>query len=157
MFLFGRYTDTTHMYMARVQVVGGTQAMNLTIRKRNGAETQIGGSIAVGTLAVNTFYTTRLQISGSTLRAKTWLRSAAEPVAWQLEVTDTDLTAAGSIGFRSLIGNTSTQVLPVTISADNFKELGTQQFTVTRSVNGVVKPQVAGTAIALADPAIASL
>jgi hypothetical protein len=157
MFLFGRYTDTTHMYFARVQVVGGTQAMNLTIRKRNGAETQVGGSVALGTFAVNTFYTTRFQISGSTLRAKSWLRSAAEPAAWQLEVTDTDLTAAGSIGFRSLIGNTSTQTLPVTISADNFKELGTQQFTVTRSVNGVVKPQVAGTAIALADPAIASL
>jgi hypothetical protein len=157
MFLFGRYTDTTHMYFARVQVVGGTQAMNLTIRKRNGAETQVGGSVALGTFAVNTFYTTRFQISGSTLRAKSWLRSAAEPAAWQLEVTDTDLTAAGSIGFRSLVGSNSTQVLPVTISADNFKELGTQRFTVTRSVNGVVKPQVAGTAIALADPAIASL
>jgi hypothetical protein len=157
MFLFGRYTDTTHMYFARVQVVGGTQAMNLTIRKRNGAETQVGGSVALGTFAVNTFYTTRFQISGSTLRAKSWLRGSAEPAAWQLEVTDTDLTAAGSIGFRSLIGNSSTQTLPVTISADNFMELGTQQFTVTRSVNGVIKSQVAGEAVALADPAIVSL
>jgi hypothetical protein len=85
------------------------------------------------------------------------LRGSAEPAAWQLEVTDTDLTAAGSIGFRSLVGNSSTQTLPVTISADNFMELGTQQFTVTRSVNGVVKSQVAGEAVALADPAITSL
>jgi hypothetical protein len=156
-FLFARYTDTTHMYFARVQVVGGTQAMNLTLRKRNGAEVQIGSTATLGTFTASTWYTMRLQVTGSTIRAKNWVRGTAEPASWQIEVTDTDLTAVGSIGFRSLVGTNSTQVLPVTIAADRFTELGTQQFTVTRSVNGVTKSQVAGASVSLADPAIASL
>lgn len=156
-FLMARYTDTTHLYFARVQVSGTGQAMTLTIRKRNGAEVQVGGSVGLGTYTPGTFYTLRLQVTGSTLQAKCWQRGTLEPDAWQITTTDTDLTAVGSVGCRSLVGSTSTQTLPVTASFDNFQILDAQTFTVTRSVNGVVKPHAAGTPVSLAFPAVASL
>jgi hypothetical protein len=156
-FLMARYTDTTHLYFARVQVSGTGQAMTLTIRKRNGAEVQVGGSVGLGTYTPGTFYTLRLQVTGSTLQAKCWQRGTLEPDAWQITTTDTDLTAVGSVGCRSLVGSTSTQTLPVTASFDNFQILDAQTFTVTRSVNGVVKSHAAGTPVSLAFPAVASL
>jgi hypothetical protein len=156
-FLMARYTDTTHLYFARVQVSQTGQAMTLTIRKRNGAEVQVGGSFALGTCTPGTFYTLRLSVIGSTLQAKCWPQGTPEPDVWQITATDTDLTAVGSVGCRSLVGSASTQTLPVTASFDNFTELGSQAFTVTRSLNGVSKAHPAGTPVSLAYPAIASL
>lgn len=155
-FLMARYTDTTHLYFARVQVAPSSNIF-LTIRKRNGAEVQLGSSFTVGAYTPGTFYTLRLQVSGSTLQSKCWQRGTPEPDAWQITTTDTDLTAAGSVGCRSLVGSASTQTLPVTASFDNFQILDAQTFTVTRSVNGVVKSHVAGAPFSLAYPAIASL
>jgi hypothetical protein len=156
-FVMARYTDTTHLYFARVQVVGGTQAMTLTIRKRNGAETQLGGSVAVGTYTAGTYYTLRLSVVGSTLSAKCWQRGTKEPDAWQIVTTDSDLTAVGSVGCRSLVGTASTQTLPVTASFDNFTINNSQRFSVTRAMNGVTKAHSAGESVALSRPAIASL
>ncbi|MCX4827191.1 hypothetical protein OG746_00345 [Streptomyces sp. NBC_01016] len=155
-FLMARYTDTNHFYFARAQVAPAGNIV-LTLRKRNGAEAQLGGSYTVPSFAAGTYYTLRLQVIGSTIRAKCWLRSATEPEAWQLSETDTDLTAMGSVGVRSLLGTSSTQALPVTASFDNFQVTDSQTFTVTRSLNGVVKPHTAGTPLSLAHPAIASL
>jgi hypothetical protein len=156
-FLMARYTDTTHLYFARVQVVGGTQAMTLTIRKRNGAEVQLGGSVALGTYTAGTYYTLRLSVIGSTLSAKCWQRGTKEPDAWQIVTTDPDLTAVGSVGCRSLVGSASTQTLPVTASFDNFTINNSQRFSVTRAMNGVTKAHSAGESVALSRPAIASL
>jgi hypothetical protein len=156
-FLMARYTDTTHLYFARVQVVGGTQAMTLTIRKRNGAEVQVGGSFALGTYTAGTYYTLRLSVIGSTLSAKCWQRGTKEPDAWQIVTTDTDLTAVGSVGCRSLVGSASTQTLPLTASFDNFTINNSQRFSVTRAMNGVTKAHSAGESVALSRPAIASL
>jgi hypothetical protein len=156
-FLMARYTDTTHLYFARVQVSGTGQAMTLTIRKRNGAEVQLGGSAALGTYTAGTYYTMRLSVIGSTLSAKCWQRGTQEPDAWQIVTTDTDLTAVGSVGCRSLVGTASTQTLPVTASFDNFTINNSQRFAVTRSANGVIKSHAAGESVALARPAIASL
>jgi hypothetical protein len=156
-FLMARYTDTTHLYFARVQVVGGTQAMTLTIRKRNGAEVQVGGSVALGTYTAGTYYTLRLSVIGSTLSAKCWQRGTKEPDAWQIVSTDSDLTAVGSVGCRSLVGTASTQTLPLTASFDNFTINNSQRFSVTRAMNGVTKAHSAGESVALSRPAIASL
>jgi hypothetical protein len=156
-YVMARYTDTTHLYFAhvRIETTGG---ISLMLRKRNVAETQLGATITTGmTHSPGTLYTLRFEVVGSTLRAKVWLKSSAEPANWQITATDTDLTAVGSVGFRSFLGAASTATLPVYIRADNFQVLNTQRFTVQRSVNGVVKAQPAGTAVSLATPAITSL
>jgi hypothetical protein len=156
-YVMARYTDTTHLYFAhvRLETSGG---ISLMLRKRNVAETQLGSTITTGiTHSPGTQYTVRFQVIGNTLRAKVWLKAGTEPTAWQITATDTDLTVAGSVGFRSFLGSASTATLPVTISADNFTVTDSQTFTVDRSLNGVVKSQVVGTAVSIANPPITSL
>jgi hypothetical protein len=156
-FLMARYTDTTHMYMVRAQVSHVGQTITLTLRKRNGAEIQLGATATLSNYVVGTYYTMRLSVIGSTISAKCWQRGTAEPGAWQIIATDTDLTEVGAVGVRSLVGNGTTQTLPVTASFDNFAVNNSQRFAVTRSANGVIKSHAAGESVALARPAIASL
>ncbi|MGW0933665.1 hypothetical protein [Streptomyces sp. NPDC002666] len=153
-FLMCRYSDPTHFYMARVQrtTAGG---VILTLRKRNGAESQLGSAYTyAGAFGPSSWFTVRLAVIGSQLSAKVWLRGTTEPSDWQLTATDTDLTAAGEVGFRSL---SSGLPLPVTFSVDNVVVLNQQRMTVTRSVNGIVKPQTGGTDVRLTYPPIAAL
>ncbi|MET8399569.1 hypothetical protein [Streptomyces sp900116325] len=154
-----RCLDATHMYIARIQIAT-TGAMTMTLRKRNGSETQLGSAFSTGiTLVPATAYTTRLAMDGSTLMAKVWPTAGAEPAGWQLTATDTGLTEPGSIGFRSTVDAGMTNV-PFTMAVNNVRavELGTdQRMTVVRSVNGIVKAQTAGTPVSLAHPTTIAL
>ncbi|MER6603905.1 poly-gamma-glutamate hydrolase family protein [Streptomyces parvus] len=156
--LVARYTDGSNMYLARVEF-STSQAVVLTLRKRvGGTETFLvqhttglthtaGGRVAV-----------RLQVAGSTLRAKAWAADTVEPAAWQLETTDTDLTAAGEIGMRTILSSANSNTLPVTVSWGDFTTLGgPQSMAVTRSVNGIAKPHSAGADVRLAEPTIVAL
>ncbi|MFB6710625.1 hypothetical protein ACFCW6_38720, partial [Streptomyces sp. NPDC056333] len=150
-----RYADATHMYMARVQIVAGG-GMFLTLRRRDGSESQIGTAYTTGlTYTAGTWYTVRLAMTGSTISGKVWLRSGTEP-NWQITTTDTALTNPSSVGVRTLLGNLSTNTLPLTVQFDNLY-VGPQQMAVVRSRNSVVKPQTAGTALSLARPMRAAL
>lgn len=149
-----RYADSTHMYMARVQIVAGG-GMFLTLRRRDGSESQIGSAYTTGlTYTAGTWYTVRLAMTGSTISGKVWLRSGAEP-DWQIVTTDTALTGAASVGVRSLLG-ASVSNAPLTLQVDNLY-CGPQQMAVTRSVNGIVKPQAAGADVRLTHPTLAAL
>jgi hypothetical protein len=149
-----RYADTTHFYFARVQIAPGG-AMTLTLRKRNGAETQLGSAYITGfTYTASAWYTVRIAMAGSTLNGKVWLRGSPEP-DWQLSTTDTDLTAAASVGVRTLLGATASNA-PITTEFDNLYA-DPQQMTVVRSVNGIVKSQPAGADVRLARPAFVAL
>lgn len=114
-----QYTDTTHMYMARVQIdVAGV--MTLTLRLRNGAETQIGASFPTGFVyAPGAWYSARINRSGTTVQGKVWLRGAAEP-GWQITTTDATLSGPSSAGARTLISASVTN-LPLTFSFDNLR------------------------------------
>lgn len=150
-----RYTDTTHFYFARVQI-SPAGAMTLTLRKRNGSETQLGSAYSIGyTYSAMAWHTIRLAASGSSLMAKVWPQGSAEPNTWQVTATDTDLTAAGAIGFRSLLAASVTN-LPITAAVNNLYA-GPQLQAVTRSVNGIVKAQAAGEALSLTHPMRAAL
>jgi len=148
-----RYTDANNLYFAKVSFTTA-QAVTVTLQKRvAGTQTDITTATAVGiTHAAATFFTVRFQVVGSTLRAKVWSAGGPEPAAWQVTTTDTALTAAGSVGVRSVLDAANTNTLPVTASYDNFKLLNPQTFTVTRSINGVSKSHSSGQPISLAHP-----
>jgi hypothetical protein len=78
-------------------------------------------------------------------------------VEWQTSASDTSLTAAGSVGVRSILSSANTNTLPVTVSFDNFTVLNPQTLTVTRSLNGVVKTHQAGQDLRLAAPSYVAL
>ena len=151
--LIARSLDVNNQYAARL-AFNTNQTITLVIQKRvGGTQTDLTSVTIPGVHAANRFFTLRFQVEGSDLRAMAWERGAAVPGRWQATVTDTSLTAAGSIGVRSVLGSTNTNTLPVTVSADNLEVTGTQVMTVQRSINTVVKAQAAGTPVSLAQPA----
>jgi hypothetical protein len=153
--LVGRQTDSSNYYMTRL-AFNTDQTLTVTIRKRvANTETAIGtvSPNVTGnfTHAANRFFYMRFNVTGSTLSVKLWQVGQAEPDGWALQVTDTSLTAAGSIGLRSILSSVNTNTLPVVFAYDDFQQISPQSFSVTRSVNGVVKSQTAGSPVAL-DP-----
>lgn len=154
--IVARYTGVNDTYYARLAFnVGATTT--LVIQKRvAGVQTDITSVTVPGTHVANTFFNVRFSVVGSTLKAKAWRVGNPEP-DWQLTTTDTAITATGSIGARGILSSANTNTLPVTMSVDNFRLNSPQIFTVTRSVNGVVKTQSSGAEVKLFKPRHAGL
>ena len=154
--LLARSTDSNNMYMARLAFeTAGT--VTLSLRKRvGGTETQLATFSTGITYTADTKLRLRFQGTGSAFLARTWLASTSEPDVWQATATDSSLTAAGQFGMRSITASGNTNTAP-TISFDNLTIVGRQRFTVTRSVNGVIKSHATGAPVSLAYPAVASL
>jgi hypothetical protein len=147
-----RYLDGNNSYYARL-AFNTSQTCTLVLQKRvGGTQSDLTSATVPGTHVANSLFRIRFQVIGTTLRAKAWLAIDPEPVAWQVSTTDSDLTAAGSIGVRSILASGNTNTLPVTVFYDNFALLNPQTFTVTRGINGITKPHSIGQPISLANP-----
>src|SRR5690606_29413007 len=154
--LVARVVDANNLYQARLEL-STPKTIILTLRERvGGTETALGSYTLPLTHVAGTLYRLRFQGQGSALRARAWLASGQDPYGWHVTATDTDLTAAGSMGVRSISASANTNTNPV-VRYDNFRLLNPQVFTVTRAENGVEKSQSAGTAIQLATPPTVAL
>lgn len=60
---------------------------------------------------------TRIQIQGSTIKTRVWAASVAEPVTWDQTLTDTDISAAGSVALTLQNGSATNAR---TLQFDNF-------------------------------------
>ncbi|MFD4788794.1 hypothetical protein ACFWN1_17375 [Streptomyces sp. NPDC058459] len=156
--LVARAADVNNLYYARL-AFNTDQTVTLVLQRRiAAAQTDLASATMAGVHAANTPWRMRFQVQGSTLRARAWRASDPEPAsAWHVVATDTSLTAAGSIGVRSILSSANTNTLPVVAAYDDFALLNPQRFTVTRSVNGIAKPQLAGADLRLAYPARVAL
>ncbi|MEV6174874.1 hypothetical protein AB0L99_42550 [Streptomyces sp. NPDC051954] len=150
--LLARHADVNNHYYARATFQTSNAIQLVLQRKVAGSQTDMATVTVPDTHVAGTFYRLRFQVIGSALRAKLWDAAGPEPVAWQATATNTALTAAGSVGVRSILDSANSNTLPVTVSYDNFGVLGPQTFTVIRSVNGVQKSHAAGQPISLANP-----
>lgn len=65
-----------------------------------------------------TDYFIRFRVNGTTLRARAWKYDAAEPTTWQIDTTDSSVTAAGYVGlaYQALVSNTAGFHLPGFVS-----------------------------------------
>lgn len=156
--LVGRYADTSNSYLARLEFTTA-QAVNLSLRKRvTGTETQLATYTSPLTHSAGGRVAVRMQLAGTTLRARVWADGFREPPVWHLETTDASLSAAGQMGMRSILSSSNTNTLPVVASwGDVLLDSTQQRFVVTRSANGVVKSQPSGADLRLAQPSIVAL
>jgi hypothetical protein len=141
-------------YFARL-TAATTSTVQLTLRKRLPAETLLATAPHTLPFTAGATYRVRLQIEGTTVRAKAWPLGGVEPEDWEVSATDTSLTS-GAVGCGSFIPTTNTNTLPVLFSFDDF-EVFPQVMTVQRGINTVVKSHAAGAPISLARPAPAAL
>ncbi|MGC5033086.1 poly-gamma-glutamate hydrolase family protein [Micromonospora sp. DT229] len=106
--LVARYADPNNCYLARLEM-STSQTVILTIRKRvGGTETFLVQHTLSGVAhAVGGRVAFELDVSGSRLRARAWQPGQPIP-GWQLTTTDTDLTAPGLVGTRSILSTANT-------------------------------------------------
>lgn len=151
-----RAVSNADFYMARLDFTT-TAGIVLTLRKRvANVETQLAAYTPPLTHVAGTFYRVRLRAQGSKLSAKVWPATSREPSVWHVDVTDTALTAAASLGTRSFANTGSTAVNPQ-LRFDNLRLVTPQRMTVQRSINTVTKAHTAGTEVRLAQPARVAL
>lgn len=146
--LAGRVGGTS-LVLARLTCTTAS-ALDISIIGNNGASTLASrASLLTGVVPVQ--IKARFRADGASLMLKVWLSTSSEPRGWHLEATDTLTPSAGANGvrFARLTGNTN--VNPV-IRTYDFAVTNPQTFTVTRSVNGVVKAQSSGAQIRLYQP-----
>ncbi|MEA2642772.1 MAG: hypothetical protein QOF51_4166, partial [Chloroflexota bacterium] len=121
--VLGRVSGTG-FYAAQLVVGQDTLVVNI-----NSAGAPLGSATLGAPVAASTDYTVRLDVQGSTLRAKAWLAGSTEPTLWQIMVTDSTITA-GVVGVEaSLTAAPATD----TFSFDDFIESTPQPVTPTNT------------------------
>ncbi len=149
--IVARFADANNLYYARLTFTTSQQVQVVLQKRVGGVQTDLATVTTTElTHAAFSFFTLRFRVIGATLAAKAWPRGGVEPGSWHATATDSSHSAAGSIGARSILDATNTNVLPVITSIDNFLLTNVQTLAVTRSVNGVSKAQAAGEDIRLA-------
>lgn len=156
--ILARYTSSSDYYLGTLHFHNDA-TVDVRIRKVvGGVFTTIGISDLIpGTYGPGSRYWMRFYCKGSDLRAKGWAVGTTEPETWNITAVDTDLTDPGDVGVRSNLQINNTNTLPVMLAYDDFEVLSPQQFTVVRSVNGVVKTHSSGAKVELAKTPIAPL
>jgi hypothetical protein len=155
-YVAARTVDVNNTYLLRVDFAT-TGAITLGLIKRvAGTQTNIRFWTTGLTHTANAQWRVRFQCEGSLLRAKIWAATDVEPAVWPIDATDTSLTAGTHVGFQAASNTGNTNTSPV-ITFDNIVNPRQQVMTVTRSQNGVVKAQTAGTSVELADPQFVAL
>lgn len=151
-----RYADVDNLYHARIAYATSNVVVTDIVRRVGGVETSLGTSFTSGIthVAGQELYL-RFQGIGARLKSKIWLVTDREPVEWNSETVDSTFYS-GSCGVKTVLGGSNTNVNP-TFAYDEFSFNNRQTFTVTRSVNGVVKSHSAGSTLSLDQPAIAAL
>jgi hypothetical protein len=145
-------SDTSNHYGARLDFnTDGTVSL-LLIKTVAGVGSALTSSLSLGTFAVGDQWTILLDvIPGESVGG--WAYRAGTTIARRmlLRVADTSVSAFTAVGIGSRAETGNTNVNPI-VAWDNAIVLTPQRFTVTRSVNGVVKTHTAGAQLRLWTP-----
>lgn len=132
------------------------QSISLSVTR---GSSQIGSSVLTGeTYQPDDVFWLRAQVQGHTVRARLWADGDPEPGTWTVEETITeadgliDRGALGLIGSTGGASNTDPAFAYHSHEAWQLRQAVTQDLTLTRSTNGIVKPHSAGTEVHPAQP-----
>ncbi|WP_433537600.1 hypothetical protein ACQPZK_07595 [Micromonospora sp. CA-249363] len=120
-----------------------------------GVESAVSSFVTVPGATNTSSLTVRLQAIGTSVQAKVWVTGQPEPSDWLVSTTVTHVAEGEIRLYSGLLSGVSNA--PLLTSWDNVTTLSPQIFTVTRSVNGIVKAQSANTPVRVANPAIVAL
>lgn len=149
--IIARVVDANNLYYLRVNFLT-TGLIQLELRERTGGvEATLGTAFSLErSYSAGQFFRVRFKGTAGLLQGKMWQATEnAEPDFWQVEATDTTITA-GDLGVRSISSSGTTNVNPQ-VRYTNFQLLNPQALTTQRSINGIVKTHSIGDSISLAD------
>ncbi|XTZ16419.1 hypothetical protein ACQSSU_03180 [Micromonospora echinospora] len=103
-----RVQDVNTYYMARV-TIDANEAVTLGLYGPSG---QLA-AVAVALTWLGQPIRIRASVSGPVLSARVWDPAVGEPVGWQVQVVDEQITAPGGVGLRSGVAGGNTNTKPV--------------------------------------------
>jgi hypothetical protein len=139
----GRFSTIANYYSARV-TMNTNQTITFDVRKRVAdVQTVLSTVTTALTHVINTYYRVRLQVLGTSVRAKIWLASASEPSAWTVSGTDGALTSGSIVALRSFL-SVATSNEPSAVSWDNLNTVNVDHAIVDRTTDGITYTTVRG-------------
>jgi hypothetical protein len=104
-----RFQDTSNYYRLNGICFSSNSHLQVTPEKVVGAvATSLGTAKDFGVYTAGAGYKMRLRLTGSHFQGKAWLASGGEPGAWDWDVTDTAISAAGKFAIRTQRGTGNT-------------------------------------------------
>lgn len=123
-----RRTDANNYNFLRVSIAAGGAITLAFITKVAGVDTTVQAATATGlTHSAATAVTVRVVTEGTVTRAKIWAAGTPEPFDWLWYVRTNDNYGAGTVGIRSGVATSNTNV-PVTFSYDDFEVMSPRFF-----------------------------
>ncbi|MEU6222235.1 hypothetical protein [Streptomyces sp. NPDC047042] len=149
-----RYVDASNYYRARVHF-GLSGAMYVSVSRDT---TQIGTEVLLPyTYIAASEYEVRVRLTGHLVQIRVWPVGSPEPAVWHTEQTVVSSPiSSGLVGLSASAFTGNTNVSP-SLLFDEFVVPTPQAWTVARAVNGVSKPQLAGTEVRVTRPAVVAL
>ncbi|MDT0377223.1 hypothetical protein RM572_00335 [Streptomyces sp. DSM 42041] len=153
--LFARGTDasgSTEIYWLNL-ALDAAGAVHIEVRKTVtvvGTRQSTGHSYSAGTVLW-----LRMRVVGHRVLGRVWPDGNNEPDSWDVDQTIVDTVDTGTFGI-AVASTDGTSTTP-TFSFDDYELVTPQEFTVTRSVNGISKAHASGTDVRLAQPMIIAL
>ncbi len=112
-------TDFKNGYLLRANVLPSGQVDTVQLLKQvNGSQTTLAQASPGVTLGDGEQLRMRLRVVGHQLQGKVWKAGTAEPAGWQLSLSDSAVTAAGSVELAGYTGAT-VDPLPVVVTFDD--------------------------------------
>jgi hypothetical protein len=105
-----RLQDVNHYYHPRVEF-NSDQTITASLHAVGGTGS-LGSATVTGVTFSGQYLTLKAQCLGTLIRMKVWEYGTVEPSTWHVSVTNTEFTAAGSIGCRSGRASGNTNTLP---------------------------------------------
>jgi len=116
-----RTSATFDGYLARANVTADGEVESLQLLKRVAGVDTVVAAVGISNVKLtgSEQLRLRLRVVGTTVQVKVWKVGSPEPATWQIQVTDSSVTGAGSVGVGAYTG-ASAAPLPVVVSFDDF-------------------------------------
>ncbi|WP_432111167.1 hypothetical protein [Streptomyces sp. YPW6] len=150
-----RWVSDTDFYVARASF---TTSGTVQMRIYTNDDATVGSTVTTPwTYTANQQFYLRARVDGQRIRGRIWPVSEQEPATWDIDgVATTTPNDVGDVGVLVFGGSALSSAAP-TVDVHDVAVVNPQTFTVTRSVNGIVKPHGAGADVRLAEPTIVAL
>jgi hypothetical protein len=150
-----RFASVSNYYFAEVSFAPSTDIATLNLRKNVlGVITTLASVVLPQVHAVGATWNIGISACGSTIKAKAWRSTVAEP-EWLLSVNDFDLTTGDGVGARSFLVTGNTNASPI-MAFDNAYAYISDELSLYRVTPDLVETQVLGSPFSTNAPTAAA-
>lgn len=100
-----------------VLIVTGSPSVRIA-KYSGGTNTALGTSTLNATINANTWYWLRARANGTAIKGKVWADGSSEPGTWDIEVTDSSISAAGWNGVFAFIGGVNKDFTDIAVATN---------------------------------------